>query len=413
MEGTKPFDWEPGVVSRVPYRVFLDETLFEQEQEKIFRGPLWSFVGAEAELPQINDFKTTYVGRTPIVVTRTAEGTIAAWVNRCAHRGALVTRELRGNKATHECVYHQWSFSPEGSLIGVPFRRGIRGQGGMPADFDLGRNGLQKLRVAVRNGVIFVSFDDKAPPLEEFLGAEATAMLDRVTSKPMRLLGYQRQRIRGNWKAYLENVRDPYHASLLHLFYPTFGLYRSTQQGHTHVSGPDGMHSMLCVKSGTDQAEDTKQAYAGLRSYQEGKFELQDKSILRIRKEFPDDFTIVIMGIFPALVVHQIANTIALRQVIPLDAHNTLLIWHYFGYEDDDADLRAIRLKLLNYVGPAGFISMEDGEAVELVDRGVRADPDATSIIEMGGKEAGSAEHMVTESAIRSMWQAYRRLMKI
>ena len=41
------------------------------------------------------------------LVTRTAEG-LACWVNRCAHRGAMVCREKRGNAASHTCVYHQF-----------------------------------------------------------------------------------------------------------------------------------------------------------------------------------------------------------------------------------------------------------------------------------------------------------------
>lgn len=405
--------WEKGVVNKVPYQVFIDDDIFQQEQEKIYRGPFWFFVGLEAEIPKANDFKTTFIGQTPVVITRTADGKLAAWVNRCAHRGAIVTRELRGNKASHECVYHQWSFSPDGDLIGVPFRRGIRGNGGMPQDFDMSKNGLTKLRVASRAGVIFATFDPNTPPLETFLGQEATAMLDRICGRPMKLLGYQRQHLRGNWKLYLENTRDPYHASLLHLFHATFGLYRSTQEGYSHVSGINGMHSLLCAKSGTDKAEDNKQAFSGIRSFQEGKFALQDPSLLKSKKDYPDDITLVILGIFPSLVVHQISNTLALRQVIPLDVHNTLLIWHFVGYESDDAEMEQIRMKQMNFVGPGGLISMEDGEAVELVDRAIVQDGDKFSVLEMGGKEPGPSEHLVTESGIRSMWYAYRNVMGI
>src|SRR5271165_719248 len=79
--------------SRVPYRVFSSQQIYEREQERIFRGPTWSFLGLEAEIPKPGDFKSTYIGDTPVVMTRDEDGGLAAWVNRCAHRGAMVCRQ--------------------------------------------------------------------------------------------------------------------------------------------------------------------------------------------------------------------------------------------------------------------------------------------------------------------------------
>src|SRR6478735_10869636 len=118
----------------VPYEVFSSSEVYAREQERIFRGPVWSFLGLEAEIPNVGDFKATFIGDTPVVVTRTAEG-LACWVNRCAHRGAMVCREKRGNASKHTCVYHQWSFAANGDLQGVPFRGGHKGMIGMPEDF--------------------------------------------------------------------------------------------------------------------------------------------------------------------------------------------------------------------------------------------------------------------------------------
>lgn len=76
--------------SRVPYKVFSSQAVYDREQERIFRGPTWNFVALEAEIPKPGDFKSTFVGDTPVVVTRGEDGALAAWVNRCAHRGAQV-----------------------------------------------------------------------------------------------------------------------------------------------------------------------------------------------------------------------------------------------------------------------------------------------------------------------------------
>src|SRR3546814_14461627 len=71
----------------------------------------------------------------------------------------------QGNVPHLECVYHQWAYELNGDLMGVPFRRGIKGKGGMPADFDLKQHGLVKLRVEALNGLVFATFSQEVEPL--------------------------------------------------------------------------------------------------------------------------------------------------------------------------------------------------------------------------------------------------------
>ena len=56
--------------SRVPYGVFTDHDVFELEQQRIFRGPTWTMIGLDAEVPEPGDFKTSYIGDTPVVISR-------------------------------------------------------------------------------------------------------------------------------------------------------------------------------------------------------------------------------------------------------------------------------------------------------------------------------------------------------
>jgi phenylpropionate dioxygenase-like ring-hydroxylating dioxygenase large terminal subunit len=93
--------WSTLDYSRVPYRLYHDPETYQREQEQIFRGPTWNFLGLEAEIPNPGDFRTTYVGDTPTIVNRDTNGTIHALVNRCAHRGAMVRREMSGNAGEH------------------------------------------------------------------------------------------------------------------------------------------------------------------------------------------------------------------------------------------------------------------------------------------------------------------------
>src|ERR1700733_13194089 len=147
-------DWPRRDYSRVPFHLYHDPAIYRLEQERIFKGPAWSFVGLEAEIPNPGDFRTTYVGETPIILGRDMDGRLHAMVNRCAHRGAMVRREAYGNAKDHTCIYHRWCYGLDGTLLGLPFRRGLKGKGGMAPDFDMADHGLQRLRVAVHAGVI-------------------------------------------------------------------------------------------------------------------------------------------------------------------------------------------------------------------------------------------------------------------
>src|SRR6266704_4727499 len=124
----------------------------------IFCGPSWSYVALEAEVPRSGDFKRTFIGEKPVVVVRDRDGSINVVENRCAHRGVQFCQRHLGNAVEFMCPYHQWTYDLKGNLIGVPFRRGVKKQGGMPADFDPKNHGLRKLKVARRHGVIFASF---------------------------------------------------------------------------------------------------------------------------------------------------------------------------------------------------------------------------------------------------------------
>ena len=66
----------------------------------------------------------------------------------------------------------------------------------MPADFKLEDNGLNKLRVASRGGIVFASFDPDVEPLEDFLGPAVLRYFDRLfDGRALKILGYNRQRI--------------------------------------------------------------------------------------------------------------------------------------------------------------------------------------------------------------------------
>jgi phenylpropionate dioxygenase-like ring-hydroxylating dioxygenase large terminal subunit len=173
------FVWSTEGVSRVPYQVYLDNQIYEREQDKIFRGSTWNYVGLEAEIPNPGDYKSTYVGDTPVVLNRDQKGNINCFVNRCSHKGAEICMRSCGNTKAFTCVYHAWSFNAQGDLIGVPFKNGVNGKGGMPEDFNMKDFGLRKLKVDTLNGVVFATFDHSMEPVREYIGERMLSCVRR------------------------------------------------------------------------------------------------------------------------------------------------------------------------------------------------------------------------------------------
>jgi len=406
-------DWPRNDYSRVPFRLYHDPSVYALEMERVFRGPVWNYLALEAELPNPGDYRTTWIGDSPVVVTRAQDGTIHAFVNRCAHRGAQIVRRTHGNAAELVCIYHRWCYNLQGELIGIPFRRGLKGEGGMPADFDLKTAGPRHLTVANFHGVLFGTFSADTEPLEQYLGEFGTGMIERFMHKPVRVLGYSRQMVNGNWKLYAENLRDTYHASLLHEFFVTYGVDRATQRGGVKMDARH-RHNMNHAYAATDTQEEARAAYAGQAGVALDRMRLRDASLLKYVPEFADGMNLAAPTIFPNMLLIQINNTLATRQIRPKAVDSFEIFQTVFGYVDDDEEMTRHRLLLANLVGPAGFVSMEDGEAIEIIQKATRPETTASAVFEMGGRgPLTDLAHRVTETPIRGFWSYWSELMGV
>ena len=401
--------------SRIPYGMYRDADIYALEQQRIFRGPVWNYLALEAEMPNPGDFRVVAVGDTPVIVNRAKDGSIHAMVNRCAHRGSIVQRSLHGNTKVHTCCYHQWSFDLTGKLVGVPFQKGINGKGGLPPDFDKSCHALERLKIESLDGVIFGTFSDKASTLEDFLGPVFVHQVRRLFHKPVRVLGYQRQRVFGNWKLYTDNLRDPNHGGLLHMFQITFGIARLSGTGGAKMD-EEGKHNLSWAAQGGRAPDEAEKPDAGYGDTGRGdmNIKLRDPSLLRYHQEFPDELTLAISSIFPNAAFQQIGNTLAVRQIRTRSQDEFDIVSTFFGYEDDDAFMARHRLRKANLAGPAGLVSMEDGEAVELVHRAIVRDADKHSVVEFGGRgPVRDQENLISDVPMRGFWMHYCRLMGI
>jgi anthranilate 1,2-dioxygenase large subunit/terephthalate 1,2-dioxygenase oxygenase component alpha subunit len=403
--------WADGQLTRVPFWVYQDKALYQEEQRKIYQGPVWNYLCLEADLAKAGDFVSTFVGETPVVVARDHDGEIYAFENRCAHRGALICLENAGHAEHFSCVYHAWSYDLQGNLKGVAFEQGVNGKGGMPPSFCKEEHSPRKLRVTSTCGLVFGSFSDDVPDIEDYIGEDVMRHIRRILNKPVKVLGRFTQTLPNNWKLYYENVKDSYHASLLHLFLTTFNVNRLTQKGGLVVSEDGGNHVSYSMieedyKAGSEYRDQ------GIRS-ESDKYQLHDPGFLQGTDEFGDGITLQILTVFPGFVLGQIWNSVVVRQVLPTDIDATTLNWTYIGFEDDTPQMRRDRIKQSNLVGPAGLVSMEDGCVGGFVQRGVVSAGESSAILEMGGDSSSSQDTRATEAAVRGFWKAYRNHMGI
>jgi phenylpropionate dioxygenase-like ring-hydroxylating dioxygenase large terminal subunit len=280
----------------------------------------------------------------------------------------------------------------------------------MPADFRREDWKRRSLRVECFHGLVFGTFSAATPPLEDYLGPEIAACIARVMRRKVKVLGTHSQMLPNNWKMYICNVRDPYHASLLHLFFTTFRLNRLSAEGGIIIDATGGHHVSYSKMANDAASADYDQAE--IRTKHEG-FRLADPSLIRGIDEFGDGITLQILSVFPLFILQQIQNCLCTRQVVPRGPGETELLWTYFGFEDDDDAMIAQRVKQANLVGPAGYISLEDGAVGSFVQRGIIGAGDDREILEMGGRAWVSQDTRATESPLRGFWKVYREHMLI
>ena len=229
----------------IPAHIYNDREVFELEKERLF-SRAWLFVGHESEIPQPGDYVVRRVLEDSFIVARDEAGEVRAHFNMCLHRGMQVCRAEMGNASHFRCPYHGWSYRNDGRLVGLPFHRdAYGGEAGFPRQ---GQRLLPAPSLASYNGLIFVSLDPAAPPLEEFLG-DFRFYLDYYTRQSpggIELRGPQRWRVKANWKIGAENFAgDMYHTPQTHTSVVEIGLFREPKaekrkDGCTYWAGAGG-----------------------------------------------------------------------------------------------------------------------------------------------------------------------------
>ncbi|ANE78226.1 MAG: aromatic ring-hydroxylating dioxygenase subunit alpha [Rhodococcus sp. (in: high G+C Gram-positive bacteria)] len=229
----------------IPAHIYNDKEIFELEKERVF-GRSWLFVAHESEVPEAGDYVVRRVLEDSFIISRDEHGEIRALFNMCLHRGMQVCRTEMGNASHFRCPYHGWSYRNDGRIVGLPFHK--EAYGGEEGFKKQGQTLLPAPSLGIYNGLIFVSLDPDAEPLEDFLGDFKFYMdyYTKQSSGGIELRGPQRWRVKANWKIGAENFAgDMYHTPQTHTSVVEIGLFREPKaekrkDGTTYWAGNGG-----------------------------------------------------------------------------------------------------------------------------------------------------------------------------
>src|SRR5438067_371637 len=144
----------------LPYSWYSDPEILRREEERILRTA-WQYAGHTGELPERGAFRATRAGRSPVVLTRTRDGELHAFLNVCRHRGYPLA-EGSGKRETLQCPYHAWTYALDGSLRTAPRSEE---EPAFPKD----ELGLCEVAVDTWGPFVFVNTSAEAEPLAQAL----------------------------------------------------------------------------------------------------------------------------------------------------------------------------------------------------------------------------------------------------
>ena len=214
----------------------------QNRQVYVFKGKLfcsegnWIYLAHESQIPNVNDFLTTTMGRQPIFIARNKAGELNAFLNACSHRGAMLCRHKTGNRASYTCPFHGWTFNNSGKLLKVKDPSAA----GYPEGFNCeGSHDLSKVaRFESYRGFLFGSLNPDVKSLAEHLG-ESAKIIDMIVDQSADglevLRGSSSYIYEGNWKLTAENGADGYHVSSVHWNYAATQNQRTLREAGEEI----------------------------------------------------------------------------------------------------------------------------------------------------------------------------------
>jgi p-cumate 2,3-dioxygenase alpha subunit len=395
---------------RVHRSTMTSPSVFEQELERIFAHS-WLYVGHESEIPAPGDYvRRPIAGRPVFMVRGVKSGQVNVFHNTCTHRGAVVCRRDSGNSKVFQCFYHAWTFDSEGSLVGVP------GRDAYGDDVDMSRLGLARVaRVESYRGFVFASFDPDIVDLVSYLAGAREYLdlvIDESDGKLQVISGTQEYGMQANWKLLVENSIDGYHAASTHDTYFKYlvslgtdlsvgvsGVTKDLGNGHAVLEyyAPWGRPIAKWEPLFGEQAQGEVDGLRARLVAEHG--EERAHRMCEVNRN---------MLIYPNLVVNDIM-AVTIRTFMPTSPTSlTVTAWEA-APEGELPEVRQRRLdSFLTFLGPGGFATPDDIEALESCQQGFASGGVEWNDISRGmGREPQATD----EEQMRAFWRRWRDQM--
>jgi benzoate/toluate 1,2-dioxygenase alpha subunit len=397
--------------------VYMDREVFDAELRNIFEKT-WVYVAHESEIPDVGDYKTSIIGRQPIIVSRHEDGQVYVLLNRCRHRGAVVCREELGHSNYFRCPYHNWAYANDGALVGMAQSHGY------PDDFDKSGWGLARLpRVGTYRGLVFASLGPDGPSLEEHLAPVRQYVDWWLSRSPVGRISLlptaHKYPYPGNWKWQAENGHDGYHGNYVHESwqrvldrageapmrdirkYRAGGCTRGFRFGHGLLERPGGL-SPAASWTGRMMIRYPEYRQALEQAYSAEEIE----EISKRRNIF----------VFPNLYLFDTQ----IRVISPLAVDRTEVRLYVYALDAVPEGLNHGRYRAHErFYGPSGFGSPDDVEIFVANQTGLQARGVDWVLLSRGmhrERHLDSGEvvgHSTDEVPVRAMYQEWKRLMSV
>ncbi|WOQ17254.1 aromatic ring-hydroxylating dioxygenase subunit alpha [Raineyella sp. W15-4] len=391
---------------RVRRTAMTSQDVFEAERERIF-AHTWLYLGHESEIPDKGDYVRRPVGGRPLFMVRGAKtGEVNVFHNTCTHRGAAICRADKGSQKVFQCFYHAWTFDSEGELKGVP------GEDAYVDEIDRAGLALQKVRTESYRGFVFVTFDPEIEDLTTYLAGARQYLdyvVDAMNGEVEVVPGTNEYGFDANWKLLVENSIDGYHASSTH---DTYFKYLQTLGTDLSI-GVSGVtkdlgngHAVLEYRAPWGRPVASWEPLFG----EDSKEEIAQLKADLVEKHGPEKAEMMTeinrnLLIYPNLVINDIM-AVTVRTLVPTAPDRVEVTAWEIAPKGELPQLRQRRLdSFLTFLGPGGFATPDDLEALESCQQGFSSGGVEWNDISRG---MGRAAQATDEEQMRAFWRRWR-----
>ncbi len=319
----------------VDSRIYTDERIFREEQEKIF-SKTWYIGCHESEIPNVHDYRTfQHPAGVPLIIVRGEDNQVRTFYNICPHRGNTLLYDPVGNAKRITCIFHSWSFDTHGSCVDI-----TRQKEGYQDRFDKADCGLREVRTEVAyGGFVWVNLDDSGGSLKDFIG-EALTELEPFMTMPLEIFHYHRAVVNTNFKLWHDTNSEFYH-DYMHYFNRVTGMMQPGYFDRKCVGYDNGHVLVGSMEIKYDAYAGSKKRGVGWPGLSEGGW--------------------ILIDLFPGMTYNLRTSVIRMDTVTPLGPNKVAIEYRGLGLKSDTPEQRAERIRDHNTIwGPFGRNLHED-----------------------------------------------------